>query len=119
MVPAAILIGGALATTDAALTALASIVVAMIGGIGTVTAVVIQTKRAAQRQDDKALNAVSEVDIALEVVRGELERAHERIDLVEEREARCLETAEEQMNEILRLRSMVVAMGGSADLLDL
>lgn len=129
MVPAVILASAVVGLADAAYAAIAAVVVALIGLVGTVSVAVITTNRDAKRKatdistaaqkGDDALQAVSGVGLAVEVVREELARAHARIDRVEEREAQCLETVTEQTHEILRLRSMVVAMGASPDLGDL
>ena len=112
---AAILVVGTIAAADAVYTAAAAVLVALIGGVATVAAVIIQTNRGAKNKGEEAIEAVSGLEDAWHLLRDELDRCHERIDLVEEREGKCLESLEEQMNEILRLRAMVVGLGGSPE----
>lgn len=118
MPAAVVFIVGALASSDAAITAAGAVMVALIGAVATVSAVVIQSNKGAKKKGDAAVEAVTGVEVALETLRDELDRAHDRIDLVEEREAECLETVTSQTHEILRLRSLMASHGVSADLLD-
>lgn len=111
---------------EAFIAAISAVMVALITTFGAIGVAVIGTNRNAKKKGEEAVEAVAGIEKAFELLEAELERAHERLDLVEDRERLCLEreqglleTTGMQAHEVLRLRSMVVALGGDPDVLSL